>query len=71
MVLLLAVRAAGGRVVHQVSKHRQAEIAGIVAARPAERRSEMIEALQAFVPATGEQQVDPAAFATPALPDLG
>lgn len=64
----LALTPVGQRVVHQVTRRRQEEITRIVGAMPAERRSAMVEALQAFADAAGEPQVDPGTYGELLLP---
>lgn len=64
----LALTSVGQRVVHQVTRRRQEEITRIVGAMPAERRSAMVEALQAFADAAGEPQVDPGTYGELLLP---
>lgn len=52
--VLVGVSTAGARVVRRVTSRRRSEIARIVAAMPASRRSELIAALRAFTDAAGE-----------------
>ena len=57
--VLLALSPAGRRLVRRVTKRRRAELARVVSAMPAERRSELVAALRAFAEAAGEPEPDP------------
>ncbi|WP_375486737.1 MarR family winged helix-turn-helix transcriptional regulator [uncultured Jatrophihabitans sp.] len=52
--VVLALSAEGAARVATVTRRRRAGIAAIVRAMPAERRSELVEALHAFADAAGE-----------------
>ncbi len=52
--VLLGLTAAGTDLVNSVTRRRRTEIATIVSAMPAERRTELITALHAFTEAAGE-----------------
>jgi DNA-binding MarR family transcriptional regulator len=52
--VLLGLTGEGSRLVAKVTRRRRAEIAAIVKAMPAERRSELVAALHAFADAAGE-----------------
>jgi DNA-binding MarR family transcriptional regulator len=67
-LVVLAATAAGRQVVRQVTERRQAEITRIVSAMAVDHRGAMIEALEAFARAAGEEQIDPAAYAGQGLP---
>ena len=54
--VLLALTAEGRRLVETVTRRRRAEIAKIVTAMPADRRSELVSALHAFAEAAREPQ---------------
>ncbi|WP_042406180.1 MarR family winged helix-turn-helix transcriptional regulator [Streptacidiphilus carbonis] len=67
-LVVLAATAAGRQVVRQVTERRQAEITRIVSAMAVDHRGAMIEALEAFARAAGEEQINPAAYTGQALP---
>jgi DNA-binding MarR family transcriptional regulator len=67
-VVKLALTKTGSHAVREVTESRQAEIARIVEAMAPTHRGAMIQALQAFSEAAGEQRVDPAEYATLGLP---
>ncbi len=57
--VLLGLSPAGRRLVRKVTSRRRAELARVVAAMPAERRSELLAALRAFAEAAGEPEPSP------------
>jgi DNA-binding MarR family transcriptional regulator len=57
--VLLGLSATGRRVVRRVTQRRRAELARVVAAMPAARRSELLAALRAFAEAAGEPEPHP------------
>lgn len=54
--VLLDVTVEGARLVRQVTRRRRSEIARVVTALPAEQRSDLVAALQAFAHAAGEAE---------------
>jgi DNA-binding MarR family transcriptional regulator len=52
--VLLGLTAEGSQLVDTVTRRRRAEIAAIVTAMPADRRTELVAALHAFAEAAGE-----------------
>ncbi len=54
--VLLGLSTAGRRLVRRVTRRRRAELARVVAAMPADRRSELLAALRAFAEAAGEPE---------------
>lgn len=52
--VLLGLSPSGRGVVRRVTRRRRAELTRVVAAMPAERRSELLAALRAFAEAAGE-----------------
>jgi DNA-binding MarR family transcriptional regulator len=57
--VLLGLSPAGRRLVRRVTNRRRAELARVVAAMPATRRSELLAALRAFAEAAGEPEPSP------------
>ncbi len=57
--VLLGLSSEGRRVVRRVTRRRRAELARVVAAMPAERRTELLAALRAFAEAAGEPEPHP------------
>jgi DNA-binding MarR family transcriptional regulator len=54
--VLLGLSPEGRRVVRRVTRRRRAELARVVDAMPADRRSELLAALRAFAEAAGEPE---------------
>lgn len=57
--VLLGLSPEGRRVVRRVTRRRRAELARVVAAMPASRRTELLAALRAFAEAAGEPEPNP------------
>jgi DNA-binding MarR family transcriptional regulator len=57
--VLLGLSPVGRRLVRRVTSRRRAELARVVAAMPASRRSELLAALRAFAEAAGEPEPSP------------
>jgi DNA-binding MarR family transcriptional regulator len=54
--VLLGLSPEGRRIVRRVTRRRRAELARVVDAMPADRRSELLAALRAFAEAAGEPE---------------
>ncbi len=57
--VLLGLSPEGRSLVRRVTRRRRAELARVVAAMPADRRSELLAALRAFAEAAGEPEPHP------------
>jgi DNA-binding MarR family transcriptional regulator len=57
--VLLGLSPEGRRLVRRVTRRRRAELARVVDAMPAQRRSELLAALRAFAEAAGEPEPSP------------